>query len=97
VFCTCKLLSSATVKEKKHTYEGVQELLYCVQCVKFSFLPCNLYIVYIMPTLKPVLCVCLNKAHFTGCDLVHKQNKGISQLNMSKPHVEFCTVVGPSE
>jgi hypothetical protein len=62
---------------------GVQELLYCVQCVKFSLLPCNLYIVCIILTLKPVLCVCLNKAHFSGWDLVHKQNKEISQLIMS--------------
>jgi hypothetical protein len=68
---------------------GVQELLYCVQCVKFSFLPRNLY--------KPILGVRLNKARFTGWDLVHKQNKEISQLIMSKTHVIFCTVVGPGE
>lgn len=50
-----------------------------------------------MLTLKPVLCVHWSKAHISGWDLVHKQNKEISQLIMSKPHVKFCTVVGPSE
>lgn len=84
-------------KKRSMLMVGVQELLYCVQCVKFSFLPHNMYIVYIMLTLQPILCVHSNKAHFSGWDLVHKQNKEISQLIMSKTRVKFCTFVGPSE
>jgi len=57
---------------------GVQELLYCVQCVKFSLLPCNLYIVYIVLTLKPVLCVWIRHISQGGIWFTSKTRKSLN-------------------